>query len=262
MSTANALTLRYSANLYATETKYEVVKQLRNRIYCFSAIGFPVVFYLLFGVITNREVIVHGVSLAKYLMASYCCFGMLGAALFGVGVNFAIERGNGWLEVKQASPMPPPALLLAKTISSACFALTVSILLIVIGRFAANVHLTALETIKLLGVIVAGAIPFGAMGLLFGLLAPPNAAPGLMNLVYLPMSFFSGLWIPLSIMPHWVGRIGVCLPSYHLAQLAYRAVGFSMDSIPSSTHWLALAGFTLIFLGIGWIAFRRANMKA
>jgi ABC-2 type transport system permease protein len=260
--TANALTLRYSANLYATETKYELVKQLRNRIYCFSAIGFPIMFYVLFGIVMNREVTIHGVSLAKYLMASYCVFGMLGAALFGVGVNFAIERGSGWLEVKQASPMPPPALLLAKTASSAGFALVVAILLIVIGRFAGNVHLTALETIKLLAVVVVGAIPIGALGLIFGLLAPSNAAAGLMNIVYLPMAFCSGLWLPLTILPAWVSKIAVFLPSYHLAQLAFRAVGFSMDSIPSSTHWLALAGFTLIFLGIGWIAFRRANMKA
>ena len=259
--TANALTLRYSANLYKTEAKYEVIKQIRNRIYCFSAIGFPIMFYLLFG-ITNKAATVNGVSFAKYLMASYCVFGMLGAALFGVGVNFAIERGNGWLEVKQASPMPPPALLLAKTVSSACFALVVSIALITIGHFTAHVHLTALETIKLLGVVVVGAIPFGALGLIFGLIAPANAAPGLMNLIYLPMSFFSGLWVPLTIFPAWVGKIGLFLPSYHLAQLAFRAVGFSMDTIPSSTHWMALAGYTIIFLGIGWIAFRRANMKA
>lgn len=259
--TAHALTLRYSANLYTTEAKYEVIKQLRNRIYCFSAIGFPILFYLLFG-IANKSASVHGISFAKYLMASYCVFGMLGAALFGVGVNFAIERGNGWLEVKQASPMPPPALLLAKTVSSACFAIVVSIALITIGHFAAGVHLTALETVKLLGVVGAGAIPFGALGLIFGLVAPSNAAPGLMNIIYLPMSFFSGLFLPLAYLPTWVSKIGVFLPSYHLAQLAFRAVGFSMDNIPSSTHWLALAGFTCIFIGIGWIAFRRANMKA
>ena len=258
---AAALSLRDYSNLYKSEAKYEVIKQMRNRIYCFSAIGFPIMFYLLFG-ITNRNASVAGVSFSAYLMASYCCFGMLGAALFGVGVNFAIERGQGWLEVKQASPMPPPALLLAKTVSSACFALTVSILLIIVGRLLGGVHLTALQTIKLLGVVVAGAIPFGAMGLIFGLVAPANAAPGLMNLFYLPMSFCSGLWLPLTFLPHWVSKIAVWLPSYHLAQLAFRAVGFSMDTIPSSTHWLALVGFTFIFLGIGWFTFRRANMKA
>ena len=259
--TANALTLRYSANLYKTEAKYEVIKQIRNRIYCFSAIGFPIMFYLLFG-ITNKAATVNGVSFAKYLMASYCVFGMLGAALFGVGVNFAIERGNGWLEVKQASPMPPPALLLAKTVSSACFALVVSILLIVLGHFAAHVHLTALETAKLLGVVVAGAIPFGALGLIFGLIAPANAAPGLMNLIYLPMSFFSGLWVPLTIFPAWVGKIGLFLPSYHLAQLSYGTLGFPMDHMSTLAHCNAIAGFTLLFLGIDWILFRYANLKS
>lgn len=260
MATA-ALSLRYNANLYACETKYEVLKQLRNRMYAFATLAFPVMFYLLFG-ITNRFANVNGVSISKYLMTSYCVFGMLAAALFGVGVNLAVERGQGWLEVKQASPMPPMAMLLAKTLSSACFALTVSCLLMLLGRIAGGVHMTAPEVVKLLGVIAAGAIPFGAMGLIFGLLAPTNAAPGLMNLFYLPMSFCSGLWIPLQVLPGWVSKIAIWLPSYHLAQLAFRSVGFSMDDMRSSTHWLALAAFTVVFLAVGWVAYRRANMKA
>jgi ABC-2 type transport system permease protein len=256
-----ALSFRYTANLYFSETKYEILKQSRNRMYAFATLAFPLMFYGLFG-LTNKFASVNGVTFAKYLMASYCVFGMLAAALFGVGVNLAVERGQGWLEVKQASPMPPLAMLMAKTLSSACFALTVSCLLMLLGRFAGGVHMTAFEVVKLLGVIAAGAIPFGAMGLVFGLIAPSTAAPGLINLFYLPMSFCSGLWVPLQVLPEWVSKIAIWLPAYHLAQLAFRAVGFTMDDIRTSTHWEALAAFTIFFLTLGWVAYRRANMKA
>jgi ABC-2 type transport system permease protein len=260
MATA-ALPLSYSANLYASETKYEILKQLRNKMYSFSAIGFPVMFYLVFGIM-NRHADIDGISVAKYLLASYCVFGVLGASLFGVGVNLAIERGQGWLELKQASPMPPLAMLTAKCLSAACFALAVTALLILAGVTLAGVHISPLEILKLAGIVIAGAVPFGAMGLLFGLLAPANAAPGVVNLFYIPMAFCSGLWMPLEMLPHWIQKIAPFLPSYHLAQLAFRALGFQPDGMSTMAHWNALLGFTLVFLGIGWVTFRRASMKA
>jgi ABC-2 type transport system permease protein len=261
MSTS-ALTLGYSANLYAAETKYEIIKQSRNKMYSFSAIGFPVMFYLIFGIM-NRHAMIDGISVAKYLLASYCVFGVLGASLFGVGVNLAIERGQGWLELKQASPMPPLAMLMAKSLSAATFALIVTGLLITCGVTLAGVHITPLEVLKLAAIVATGAIPFGAMGLLFGLLAPSNAAPGVINLVYIPMAFCSGLWMPLEMLPHWIQKIAPFLPSYHLSQLAFRALGFQdIGNSSVASHWMALAGFTMLFLGIGWMTYRRANMKA
>jgi ABC-2 type transport system permease protein len=260
MATA-ALSLRYSANLYASETKYEVLKQVRNKMYSLSAIGFPVMFYLIFGV-ALRHADIGGISVAKYLLGSYCIFGIMGTALFGVGVNIAVERGQGWLELKQASPMPPLALLMAKCLSSVTFALVVTGLLVLCGVTLAGVHITAMEILKLAAIVSAGAIPFGALGLIFGLLAPANAAPGLVNLIYLPMAFASGLWMPIMFLPHWVQKVALWLPSYHLAQLAFRGLGFPQDGMSSLAHWTALAGFTMVFLGVAWIAYSRGNMKA
>jgi ABC-2 type transport system permease protein len=256
-----ALPLSYTVGAYSAETKYEILKQSRNRMYAFSAIGFPVMFYLLFGV-ANRHVDIAGISVAKYLLASYCIFGIMGAALFGVGVNFAIERGQGWLELKQASPMPPLAIVIAKSLSSCAFALVIVALLVLCGVLFAGVHITTLQVLKLAAVVVAGALPFGAFGLIFGMLAPANAAPGLVNIIYLPMAYASGLWFPIMYLPHWVQKIAPMLPSYHLAQLGYRALGFSGDAMSNSAHWNAIAGFTLLFLGIDWILFRYASMKA
>ena len=46
--------LSYMLRLYANEVKYEFLKLWRNKGFTFSTIGFPIMFYLLFGV-TNRH---------------------------------------------------------------------------------------------------------------------------------------------------------------------------------------------------------------
>jgi ABC-2 type transport system permease protein len=68
----------------------------------------------------------------------------------------------------------------------------------------------------------------------------------MLNMVYLPMSFLSGLWIPLSMLPHVLQQVAPIWPSYHLDMLALAAVGLRGDS--AATHLLVLAGFTGVFL--------------
>ena len=50
------------------------------------------------------------VHIAKYMLGGYACFGLIGAALFGIGVGLAAELAAGWLELKRASPMPAPPI--------------------------------------------------------------------------------------------------------------------------------------------------------
>ncbi len=100
--------------LYLREIRFELLRAARNKPFALSTIGFPTMFYLLFGVLNRGEAMRGGVSVAKYLLASYAAFGMVGAALFGIGVGLALERTSGWLELKRASPMPPFAYLVAR----------------------------------------------------------------------------------------------------------------------------------------------------
>jgi ABC-2 type transport system permease protein len=218
-------------------------------------------FYVLFGISMNHGYSGDGFSLARYLLATYSCFGLIGASLFGIGVGLASERSLGWLEVKQASPMPPLAYLLAKGFTAIAFGLIIVSILVVLGVSFAHVHVTPFEVVKLMGVTIAGAIPFASMGLLLALLVPVTAAPGIVNLIYLPMSFASGLWMPISILPRFVRVIAPFLPTYHLAQLQLNVVGYASPG-SMAVHWEALAGFTVLFLGISTYVFRRAAARA
>ena len=110
--------------IFRKETRYEFLKLLRTRSFSLSVIGFPVMFYLLFG-IANRNAYAAASHIAKYMLAGYACFGMIGAALFGIGVGLAGERAAGWLELKRASPMPAPAYLFAKCATAVAFGLII-----------------------------------------------------------------------------------------------------------------------------------------
>jgi ABC-2 type transport system permease protein len=88
------------------------------------------------------------------------------------------------------------------------------------------------------------------MGLAIGYLAKPNSAPALVNLIYLPLSFCSGLWIPIFMLPHFLQQVAKALPPYHISQLALNAIGMSRNPIPAWGHVEPLIGVTLLCLGI------------
>ena len=114
----------------------------------------------------------------------------------------------------------------------------------------------------MLGMTVAGVVPFAAMALLIALLVPANAASGVVNLIYLPMSFMSGLWIPIQFLPKFLKPIAPYLPAFHLSQLMETVFGYQRAGSSTMNHWGGLAGFTLLMLGIAWVAFRRLEQNS
>ncbi len=250
----------HTLRIFGKETKYEFLKLMRTKSFSLSTIGFPVMFYGLFG-IANRNAFAGNVHIAKYMLGGYACFGLIGAALFGIGVGLAGELAAGWLELKRASPMPAPAYLFAKCASAVAFGLIIVSILIAIAVSFGGVSLTSTELIKMLGMTIVGSISFASMGLLLAQVIPAKAATGIVNLIYLPMSFLSGLWMPLRFMPHWLQGVAPALPTYHLSQLMLSIFSYQ-DSMSLVTHWNALIGFTLLMLGLSWLIFHRKEQNA
>jgi hypothetical protein len=69
MSTAAAVTEQYgdralptshNATIYLKEAKYEFLKNLRLRVYMLSVISFPLMFYVLFGLVLNAKEVIGG----------------------------------------------------------------------------------------------------------------------------------------------------------------------------------------------------------
>jgi len=253
--------MKRTLRIYLLEIKSELFKLLRMPAYSLPTICFPLFFYLFFGVGFGRNVSVVGhVKLATYLVATYGAFGVIGASLFGFGVTVAIERGQGWLQVKRTTPMPTSAYFVSKMAMAMIFSAAVVLLLFLLGVTLGGVHLTLGTAAALFGVLIAGSITFSALGLAIGYFAGPNSAAPLVNLVYLPMSFLSGLWIPIWSLPKALQKVAYFLPPFHFSQIALNMIGAGRGtSIP--LHVMAMLISTMIFLGIAAIGFRRDEGK-
>lgn len=218
--------------IHAFEARYELLRMLREPTFVLPILLFPSVFYLLFGIVVSG-----GGAAAEYLLATYGVFGMMGAAMFGVGMTIANERQQGLLTLKRALPVPPAAWLLAKMAVAMVFAVAISLLLALLAAAFGGVRLEAWQWLALLAVNVAGVLPFCALGLYIGTLMSGNAAPVVVNALFLPMAFLSGLWLPLTMLPDVFARLAPIWPSYHLGQIALGVVGHDAGG----ALWLHLA---------------------
>jgi len=102
--------------------------------------------------------------------------------------------------------------------------------------------------LTLVGVLILGAVPFCAIGMLIGAYSSAGAAPAFVNLVYLPGMYLSGLFFPLpEVLRPWA----LIWPAFHLNQLALTAGGADKFKIlPPQMYAVTLVGITVIFGGL------------
>jgi ABC-2 type transport system permease protein len=198
------------SRVYWMESKMELRKMARLKQYSLSTVAFPLMFYIFFGLAMASSFSQGPMSVSKYLLATYGAFGVMGATLYAFGAGVAVERGMGWLEVKRASPMPAAHIWRRRWPVSVTFGAIVVTLLFALGAIFGGVRMPAGQWLLLWSALVAGALPFGAIGLTIGNFAGPNSAPGIVNAIYLPMGFLGGLWMPIEVMPKMLQQIAPC----------------------------------------------------
>lgn len=235
------------SRIYALEAWSEFLRQWRTPAFVLPSLCFPVVFYVLFALVLPGQW--GSYQKATYLLATYAVFGIMGPALFGFGVGLALERENGLLELKRVSPMPIGAYFFSKISMALVFSCLIVLLLTLAGVVFGPVEIELLVWLRLLGVLLLGTLPFCAMGLFIGTLVRGQAAVAIVNLVYLPMSVLSGLWMPLFVFPKFLQQLAVIWPSWHLSQLALGVVG-QIQEVPTLMHVGALLLMTVVFLSL------------
>jgi ABC-2 type transport system permease protein len=232
--------------VFLLESRAECLRLLRMPAFAVPVLLFPLMFYALFGILLGSRA---GPGAARPLLAAFLVFGVMAPGLFGLGVTLAMDRERGFTELKRALPLPPGIYLGAKVAMAMVLAAMVSTLVMLLAVVSGRVALTLIEATLLLVLAVLGVVPFCALGLLIGSLAKGQAAPAVLNLIYLPMSFLSGVLLPFSVLPHFVAQLAPLWPAHHLLQLALRIVGLHASGT-AGAHVLALAGMTGLFLAI------------
>ncbi len=239
---------------YLTEAKLEMLAALRTPGFAIPFIVVPVAIYVFFGVVISGNAGAGselGPGLANYLFSGFSVIAAIMPGIFS-GVILATEREGNLLKLKRALPMPPGATLVAKMVMSIGIAAIAVTLVVIAALIASKITISLTQVALIWAVVIIGTIPFCAMGLLIGAYVSASAAPAYGNLVFLPMMWLSGLFIPLpDFLRGWV----VIWPAFHLNQLALGVAGVEQFIfIPPAIAAAVLVGVTVL---CGGLAIRR-----
>jgi ABC-2 type transport system permease protein len=250
---SEALPLSRMCLAYLTEVKYEIINALRTPAFAIPFLAIPVAIYVLFGVVItgNAEDSEFGPGIANYLFAGFSVIGVIMPGIFS-GVGLAIERDGNLVKLKRALPLPPGATIVAKVLMAMCVAALAVTFVVIAALIAGKITISVPQVLVIWVTLIIGTIPFCAIGLCIGSIASGSAAPAFGNLLFLPMMWLSGLFIPL---PESLQRWVVIWPAFHLDQLALNLAGVEQFSFVSPGIAAAvLLGVTILF---GGLAIRR-----
>jgi ABC-2 type transport system permease protein len=222
------------------QTKSLLLNYFRIPAFSVTSLALPLMFWLFFGLPQAHETLKGGISAGAYILCSFSAYAVSSMMVFNFGIGVATSRGQKTDLLQRATPLPPWISIAAIIVNAMIFALVSVVLLILFAGVTGGVWLNFVTYLSLIGRVLLGSLPMIGLGMAIGYTAGPNAAPAVTNLIYLPMAFASGLFIPVQFLPDIVQKITVYLPLYHYGQLAWDTVGGASEPI-----WKAVLGLVI-----------------
>ena len=210
---------------------------------------FPAMLYVFFGAGL-------GAGAAGYAMASFAVYAVLGVGFYQFGVSVAQDRADAFVLWQRLLPGSAAAPWVARVVVGMGFSALAMVLVLALGRGLAGVALTPDAWARLAGVTLMAALPATLMGTALGSVASARAAVPLANLVFLPLAYLGGLWMPPQLLPEVIAAISVWAPTRAMAELSWAA----LDGRALPLRYLALlAVWTLLAAGVTALAQGRSR---
>ena len=228
-------------HVYWMETRTELLKFARMKTYALSTILFPLMFYCFFGLAMAPQ---NGLRppMARYLIATYGAFAIMGSTLyaFGAGSRWSGARLAG-SEARQ--PDARGSLLLRKRRGGHDLRIHRHPAVVRAGRDLRRRRMAPAQWAAALSGWWRESSRSAPLGLTIGSLAGPNSAPATVNMIYMPLAFCGGLWIPFDFLPKASSRWHPFCPPIILRRSRWRSrTRRCKGSIGG--HVAALAAFT------------------
>jgi len=198
----------------------EVVRFLRQRSRVMSAIGQPIIFWILFGAglagsfQSGGET---GVSFQEYFLPGVAVMIVLFTSIFS-SISVIQDRNEGFLQGVLVAPVPRASIVLGKVLGGTFLAMTQALLFVLIAPLLSMVGLGEPLQMNLSVTTVLGAILFLAL-ISLGLCAlgyffawkidSVQGYHGVMSLILLPMWLISGAFFPgdKSVWLSWLMKL-------------------------------------------------------
>lgn len=259
LAAARRTALPRSLGVLARQLRAELRLNVRAPEFVVPVLALPVLLYLIFGATRAAEPIPAG-TVGGFTMVGFSIYGVLSVVLFAIGESIADERGRGYLRLIRTTPLPSWAYLAGKLALAAVLTAGVATLIGMAGAIT-GAGVTLERWLAVTAVLILGGLVLAPIGFLIGFLARPHGATAIALLLLFPLSLASGVFMPVDQLPGIVRDVSVATPTYHLAELARMAAGFSATGLPTTgsgwEHVAVVAAWSIAgFLAVA-VSYRR-----
>ncbi len=256
MSAVATPSMKRDLGLIAWQVRYEQRAYWRNRGRGIFTFVFPLMFLVIFASL-NQSAHIHslgGIPYDVFFVPGILAYGLIATTFVNMAISTAILRDQGVLKRMQGTPLPPWAYVAARIGSTLVIVLTMTALVLALGAIAYGVHIRASTLPGLLVTLALGTAAFTTLGIGVTRFIPnAEAAPVVVNLLILPLTFISSIWFPTTGMPNWLVQIAKIFPIRALAEGLQHAfnpytvgAGFSGQDIRTLAIWTAVGIFLML----------------
>ncbi|WP_083513613.1 ABC transporter permease [Curtobacterium luteum] len=234
----------------------ETVRQLRNVKAMVFTFAVPVVMLLVFGAAYGSQL--DQSTGLRYLTVTTLQMASYGAMTAALSQAFAIvnERSIGWNRQLRVTPLSGWGFMVSKVIAAMAFAALSIGITITVSVVALQASLAPRHWLAAAFGVWCGVVPFALIAILIGQFAKPSFAQPLFMVVFMGLAILGGLWVPLSIMPSWMGSVAHLLPSYWLNRIGQMGAG-ATGSTGMVEPALVLTGWALALAAVIVWRYRR-----
>jgi ABC-2 type transport system permease protein len=228
-------------------TAMELRLFLREPMAVFFAIAFPALLVGILGSVPSfrqPQTSLGGLRVIDVEVPTAIAFVLVMLAMSSVPATLATYRERGILRRLATTPVRPTALLAAQMLMALLTAVFGVLLLLAVGRLAFDVALPRQPVGFALAFVLSAAAVF-SMGLALAAVAPSaRSAQGIGSLLFFPLMFFAGLWVPRAAMPGVLRHVSDLTPLGAGAQALQDATG---GAWPQPLHLAVMAAYIIVF---------------
>jgi ABC-2 type transport system permease protein len=248
--------LRRDLGLVAWQIRYEQRAYWRNRGRGIFTFVFPLMFLVIFAGLNSGHHLSSrgGIAYNDFFVPGILAYGVIATTYVNMAISTAILRDEGVLKRMQGTPLPRWAYVAARIGSTVLIVLAMTALTLALGAVAYGVHVRASTLPGLIATLVLGTAAFTTLGIGVTRLIPNSeAAPVIVNLTVLPLTFISSIWFPPDGMPKSLIDIAKVFPIRSLAdglQYAFdprtTGAGLNGTDLRSLAIWTVVGLFMMV----------------
>ena len=239
--------------LFLHELRAQQLLFWRNREAAFFSFLFPILLLVLIGSVYGDEPI-EGVSAATFLLIGLLGYGVAANAFAALAITLVVRREAGLLKRVRGTPLGPGTYL------SAVIGSTVLVIALqVVAQLLLGVYVLDADwpdrPLAFAFAILLGAAAFAALGLaVTTVVRTAEGSSAVVNAIYLPMAFISGVFFSTEEMPAFLEAISEVLPLTYFLDLI--RASFVPDENYAASALVVLSLWGLVGLVIAVRRFR------